>query len=444
MAITSARAAAYRILMQVERGRAFAVDLLHSPEVDALSERDRRLANELVMGVLRWRGDLDFVIERLSGRSISSLDPEVLEILRLGVYQIRYLDEVPARAAVYEGVEMAKFARKRSAAALVNAVLRKYHRDPRPAEGILERARRAIPEWLAGRWRKHYGAAADGIVLASQSVPATCLRPADAGISREVLAAELEREGISTAPAAFSRCALRVTSGKLFSTKAWRDRHAVIQDEGSQLVAELVAPRAGETVLDVCAAPGIKAAQVAAEMRHGTYVACDKSVKRLQTMAKIGSHAWPRDVRLHRVRLDAADPLPFAAQFDRVLVDAPCSGTGTFARNPEIKWRLRPEDIARHSAEQQRLLRNALGALSPGGRLVYATCSLEPEENEGVVAPVLESSPEFAALGAEEMKHAFPALAALFDARGAFRSIPGEQPFEGYYAAVVERRSGAR
>lgn len=443
MPISPARAAAFRILQRVDSSSVFAADLLHSNRLDALSDRDRRLATELVMGVLRWQGDIDFQIERLSRKPAANLDREVLEALRLGIYQIRYLQDVPVRAAVHESVEIVKQARKRSAAAFVNAILRRCSRERPRQEDRIESARRSFPPWLIERWRRNLGAETDTLLIASVSAPRTYFRPAAGDVSREDLAAELQQDGVATSPADYAPRALRVMSGNLHASAAWRERRAVIQDEGSQLVAELLAPRPGHAVLDLCAAPGMKAAQIAAEMRSGAYIACDSSERRLRTMRKLVSGAWPRGITLHSVCLDASRLLPFTAAFDRVLVDAPCSGTGTLARNPEIKWRLRPADITRHAGRQRLILKNALSALRPGGRLVYATCSLEPEENEEVVGRALDGFAGFHALGAAQMKRAFPAMAGLFDASGAFRSIPGVQAFDGFYAAVIERLPGA-
>lgn len=442
MPVSPARTTAFHILQRVESGSVFAADLLHSNRLDALSGSDRRLATELVMGVLRWRGDIDFQIETLSGKPVASLDPEVLEVLRVGVYQICFLKDIPVRAAVHESVEIVKQARKRSAAGFVNAVLRKCARELPRRENHLDAVRRSFPPWLIERWHRNLGAATDAMLTASVSVPPTYLRPAAREVTREALAAELRQGGVSTEPAQYSPRALRVTSGNLNTTDACRDGKIVIQDEGSQLVAELLAPQQGDAVLDLCAAPGVKAAQIAAEMQSGMYVACDRSGRRLNTMRKLTAGAWPQAVKLHLVRLDATQSLPFASEFDRVLVDAPCSGTGTLARNPEIKWRLTPSDIERHAERQRFILESALAALRPGGRLVYATCSLEPEENEEVVDCVLNSHAGFRAVGAAEMKSTFPTMAELIDGIGAFRSIPGVAPFDGFYAAVIERGLG--
>ncbi|MGH9403700.1 MAG: transcription antitermination factor NusB [Terriglobia bacterium] len=450
MPVSPARAAAFRILQQVEAGNKFAVDLLQSARVSSLKEADRKLATGLVMGVLRWRGDLDHEIETLSGKQLQYFDAEVIEILRMGVFQIRHLEGVPKRAAVNESVELVKTARKRSAAGLVNAVLRKCTESPLSGRReYLEAARRSTPSWMYARWQRNFGQdRADSIALASQSVPRTCIRlkgrtgtigAADGSGSRQALQLELEREQVRTTLGKYARRALWVESGSVFSSAAWREGRAVIQDEASQLVAEVVKAEPGQSVLDLCAAPGMKASQMAEDMREGAIVACDRSLRRMGILNRIIHTGWPGGVRLLKVMLDAGRPLPFSVLFDRVLVDAPCSGTGTLARNPEIKWRLRPKDISILAERQTRILQHGLELLAHRGRLIYSTCSLEPEENEVVVAKALDTFPGYRKLTAEELRAEFPAFAELFGDDGAFRTQPGEQPMDGFFAAVLMR-----
>jgi 16S rRNA (cytosine967-C5)-methyltransferase len=214
----------------------------------------------------------------------------------------------------------------------------------------------------------------------------------------------------------------------------------VIQDEASQLVAALLAPKRGERVLDLCAAPGIKTRQLADALGHGILVACDRSAPRLRTMARLVPGRVPAGVSLDVVRLDAQSSLPFGRAFDRILLDAPCSGTGTLARNPEIKWRTQPSDLPRLAEAQEKMLKNALAVLAPGGRLVYATCSLEPEENELVVEGVLREAEGFRLLAAAELSSEFPALAPLFDSHGYFRTRPDLHLVDGFFAAVMVRK----
>ncbi len=445
--ISPAREAAYRVLLATKSR--FAVDLLQRPEVPRLKEEDRRLTTELVMGVLRWRGDLDFEIERLSGRELSYFDPEIAEILRLGVYQIRFLTSIPKSAAVNESVELAKRARKKSAAGLVNAILRKCERAPfavRHAEELaadqraIASARRSIPSWILDRWELNFPPhVVRALILGSQQIPRACLRVSGGAEGREEIRRELESCGIRTRLGTYGRRALVVERGQAMTSDAWHDGRVTLQDEASQLVAELVAPRRGDWVLDLCAAPGVKSAQLAEMMRTGTLVACDRSPRRMRTMERIRPKAWLPDVHLHRVFLDARRPLPFAPRFDRVLVDAPCSGTGTLARNPEIKWRLKAEDLPRLADAQRAILAQALAILKPGGRLVYATCSLEAEENEQVVSEVLAAMPEFRLLSVSELAGEFPEMSTLFVPSGRLQTLPWIHEMDGFFAVVIVR-----
>jgi 16S rRNA (cytosine967-C5)-methyltransferase len=445
MPVSPAREIAYQILRRVESGRAFAVDLLQRPQVSALREVDRNLATELVMGALRWHGELDFQIEQLSGKPLKYFDPEIATILRLGVYQIRFLERIPKSAAVNEAVELAKSVRKRSAAGLVNAVLRKCEpparrlvamgiRDP----GVLESLRRSFPAWLLERWERNFGLkAAQALAWASNAVPPTTLRVRQG--ERIDIQRQLKAEGIQTEPAKFASQALLVQAGTVQASRAVGEGWVVIQDEASQLVAALVAPEQNGRVLDLCAAPGIKAWQLADALGQGTLVACDLSAPRLRTMARLLQGRIPAGVSLHVVRIDARRVLPFGCQFDRILLDVPCSGTGTLARNPEIKGRLQPIDLPRLAQAQQEMLTNALTVLAPGGRLVYSTCSLEPEENEQVVERALHDSEGFRLLSATELAAEFPALAPLFDPPGYFRTRPDLHSIDGFFAAVIVR-----
>lgn len=436
MPISPARQAAFQILRRVGSGHDFAGDLLQSAQVEKLKEVDRNLATQLVMGVLRWRGELDFRIEGLSSKPLKYFDPEVLTILRLGIFQIQFLERIPKAAAVNESVELAKAAGKRSAAGLVNAVLRKCRRlDPE----ALDRGCRTVPVWWRERWTRNFGVEGmKALAWASVQVPPTTLRVGDPN-RREEIRIQLSEEGIEAREARYSRAALAVVSGNAANSQVVRKRLAVIQDEGSQLVAELVAPRAGERVLDLCAAPGIKTGQLAIAQGRGLLVACDVSARRLRTLAKLLPRNFPDGPQVERVRLDAGRELPFACQFHRILVDAPCSGTGTLARNAEIKWRLQPEDLARLAELQAQILENALGALAPGGRLVYATCSLEPEENEGVVESVVKIRPDVRVLSGDELSKEFPHLSTLFGARGYFRTRPDLHEMDGFFAVVLCR-----
>jgi len=346
--ISPARRTAFQILLRVEAG-AWASDLLvaHTQELDS---RDAGLAWELVLGSLRRQTQLDFIIKRLAPRK---LDIEVRVALRLGLYQLRHLERIPAHAAVTESVELVKIAGKRSAAGLVNAILRRApHGEmkwPDAATAL------SCPAWLLANWERQFG-------------PETA-----------ALIAETALQTPSTHVA---------TTGR-------------IQDIGAQSIVPLLRIEPNSTFLDVCAAPGNKTAQ--AIEAGAQAVACDLHSHRLRALA---------DLSCSRVALDATQPLPFSKKFDRILVDAPCSGTGTLARNPEIKWHVQPSDLLDLHCRQVAILRNSLQYLSDGGVIVYSTCSLEREENEDVIAEV----------GGNWTLH---------------RRIPGADAGDGFFAAVL-------
>jgi 16S rRNA (cytosine967-C5)-methyltransferase len=323
--VSPARSIAFDVLEKVEDG-GYASDLLASRSAE-LDARDAALASEIVFGCLRYQSHLDHLIDRLA--TSDQLDREVRIALRMGIYQLRYLDRVPAHAAVGESVDLVKRSRKRSAAGLVNAVLRKVDRQPMAWP---DRARElSSPAWLLDKWERQYG-----------------------------------EEAVETIARAFLKPAVSYTAST-----------GRIQDIGAQAIVPLLDLHPGLTFLDVCAAPGNKTAQA---LESGVRaVACDRNWHRLRQLKSLGCPL---------VQVDALQPLPFSMKFDRILVDVPCSGTGTLGRNPEIKWRLQPSDLVDLHARQVAILRNAREALRTGGRLVYSTCSLEEEENERVVEEV--------------------------------------------------------
>jgi 16S rRNA (cytosine967-C5)-methyltransferase len=371
--VSPARALAFDILLAVERG-GYASDLL-AARSRALESRAAGLAWEIVLGVLRYQGQLDYLIAK------PKLDIEVRIALRMGIYQLRYLERVPRHAAVSESVELVKRARKRSAATLVNAVLRKVTREP---VAWPDRATAlSHPEWLLARWEAQYGwPIARGIAEANLQPPETYVRapaPSD----------RLEATGV---PGCF-----RLIAGP---AEPFR-----IQDIGSQTIVPLLELQSGQAFLDLCAAPGNKTAQA---LESGVRaIACDLHLHRLERLRPLG---------VPLLVLNGTQPLPFVRHFDRILVDAPCSGTGTLGRNPEIKWRLQPADLADLHRRQVALVRNALQVLEPGGILVYSTCSLESEENELVVEEAIPGSPSPVAC---------------------HRRIPGRDPGDGFFAAVI-------
>ena len=443
MPISEARTTAFDILLRVERQDAYASELLHSARLEPLGASDRSLTTELVMGVLRWRSRLDEMIAGASARSLVKVDAEVLNALRLGVYQLRFLSRIPAHAAINESVELVKRAHKRSAAPFANAVLRKIAASEAAApatkftgdSAALLARESAHPEWLVERWIADYGLrAAQAICSYDQRIPNTAIRLDDAAVE-----SELQAEGVELAPGALLAGARIVTGGEVTRTRAFQEGRVFIQDEASQLVAALVG--SGRRLLDCCAAPGGKTAALAARNPTAEIIAAELHAHRAELLRK--------RVRAANVQVILADALklPTSGQFDRVLADVPCSGTGTLARNPEIKWRLRPDDLADLHQRQVAILRAALRQLAPGGRAVYSTCSLEREENEAVVEEVLRDEPEYELSDGRDKLERLRAGGELvlgnIDSllRGKFlRTVPGVQPCDGFFAAVIRRR----
>jgi 16S rRNA (cytosine967-C5)-methyltransferase len=343
-----AREIAFRVLQKVAKG-GYATDLLRREKAEP---REAALAETIVLGCLRYQAQLDYLIGYFSGKT-AKLDDEVRIALRIGIYQLRYLDRIPAHAAVGASVDLVKQARKRSAAGFVNAVLRKVHRDPVPWPDLATEL--SMPPWLLRRWQAQYGKEE-----ASQIARAALIEPT---------------------------AAINPETGRQ-------------QDPGAQSIVPLLDSQTEMLVLDLCAAPGNKTAQILA--RGARVVACDRYIKRLENV----------DPTASRVVLDGTSALPFRRVFDRILLDAPCSGTGTLAHNPEIKWRLREEDLTRFADLQHRMLTNALACLKPGGVLVYSTCSLEREENDSIVA-------------------GFPVAHTQY-------RLPGRDEGDGFFAAVLQ------
>lgn len=451
MAVSPARTAAFEILLKIEREQSYASELLHSARFAKLSSEDHGLSTELVMGVLRWQSLLDQRLARASSKKLARLDNEVLAALRLGIYQLQFLSRIPARAAIFESVELVKVARKGSAAPFVNAVLRKLagpaaesasrsavdeaFAEIRKSAGSLTLAQNAAhPEWLVARWAERFGLdAAVKICAHNQNAPATTIHIYDDQSSDE-----LAEAGIELSPGRLLSEARAVLSGDVTRTRVYRQGRISIQDEASQLVALLVGR--GETVLDCCAAPGGKTALLARRNPHSTIFASELHPRRARLLRGLA--------RQPNIRVVAADAcqLPFSTAFDRILVDVPCSGTGTLARNPEIKWRLTTRDLDDLQARQIAILRSALAQLKPGGRLVYSTCSLEREENEAVVEAALTGAPEFSIADCrgelEQLRQSgelcVPDLDSLLT--GPYlRTIPGVHPCDGFFAALIER-----
>jgi 16S rRNA (cytosine967-C5)-methyltransferase len=397
--ISPARGAAFDILREVEAG-AFSSILLAAEE-PKLKPVDRALTHELVLGVLRWQLWLDKLIEHFTNRRIESLDLPVRLSLRLGLYQLRFLTRIPASAAVNESVNLVRSAKVSSAAAFVNAVLRRAIREAEydPAAAILDLIERLAietshPAWLVQRWVEEFGNdEAEAFARANNLVPPTAFRLLDR--DETGIIDRLREAGGIVEASKVAEDAWRVSGVSTLVRELAAEGKIYLQDEASQLVAQTVDLQPGETALDLCAAPGGKTTLMAQRTEnHALIVASDRSPKRLDTVIKIGTSHHLTSIK--SLLLDAAQPLPFENSiFDRILIDAPCSGTGTLRRNPEIRWRISETDIHELATQQKLFLKHAARVLKPGGQLVYSTCSVERDENEEVIGAFMESHRDF-------------------------------------------------
>ncbi len=437
-AVAPARAAAFQILKTVERGQAHSDDLLRSRSAANLTTADSHLATALVLGVLRWQLVLDERIRPLLKRPNARLDTEVRIALRLGAFQLLFLDRIPARAVIDESVELTKQAGHRFASGMVNAVLRKLAASLTAIEAVDAPA--AYPAWMVERWTSFYGETATQAICAfGQSQSEHTLHVADRTTEQELGSA-----GIELAPGAFLAYARRIISGDVSTAPAFHDGRARWQDEGSQLVAEIAGK--AESILDCCAAPGGKTLILAERNPHARIVACESSELRLTQLRK---RLEPLGDRIE-CRLADATTLTDESAYDLVLVDAPCSGTGTLGRNPEIRYRLGLEDLPRQAERQRAILAAAIRATHPGGRVVYSTCSIEPEENDEAIASALAEQPAARIVPLKQRLDQMAREGIVTEAgtdqlrkcvtdEGYLRLLPGALGTDGFFIAVIEK-----
>ena len=402
MKVAAARMAAFGALMAVERG-AWSAEALSSKSAH-LDCRDAGLASDIVYGALRHQGEIDTEIEAYSKRAPVKLDAAVRIAIRMAIYQIRFLDRIPPHAAVNDSVELVRRAGKSSAAAFVNAVLRRALREPvRAAET------NSTPEWLLNRWTDQYGPdTAAAIAHASLTPPGRFIR---------VTGAPPEGAVATDVPGCY-----RLDDGSPGECR--------FQDIGSQAVVPLLDIKPGQTFLDLCAAPGNKTAQAIETPVRA--LACDLHLSRARGLTSFG---------IPIAVVDATNPLPFIRHFDRILVDAPCTSTGTIRRHPDVAWLRQESDILALAALQKRLLQRAVALLKPRGTLIYCTCSLEPEEGEQAIVSLLAADPEMRRMPIEAGEVA--GLDEIVTADGDLRTLPCHLPhadprlagLDGFYAA---------
>ena len=437
-----ARAVAARVLERVESGGAFA-DLALDAELGrrSLAPRDIALATELIYGTLRWQRYLDWILAPHSRRRLAALDAKVRVLLRLTVYQLAFLERVPAFAAVNDAVTLARGAP--GVAEYVNAVLRAFarrgaaEREPAPPRDAIDAlaTRCSFPSWLAARWVARYGAAeAEALMRALDERPPLTLRANTRRLTREALAERLRaEEQVRTRPTPLAPEGLIAESGGAPGRwRAFADGACVAQDEASMLVARLLEPAPGETVADVCAAPGTKTTHLAQLMDdRGRILALDPQPGRLGRVTEAAARLGLTSIETIEGSVEALASR-WAEACDRVLVDAPCTNLGVLRRNPEVKWRRQAADVTTAAGRQRSILGAAGTLVKRGGRLVYATCSLEPEENDAVVRDFLSARPDFAA----DTPRGFPVAP---DANGFVRCLPHRLGTDGFTAIRLRR-----
>ena len=451
--MTTVRVLAARVLVALESRRTTLASEVDRARRNLADERDRGLLLELTSGVCRWRAELDACLEACTERPIAEIDLPLLSILRVAMYQLRHLDRVPTHAVVNEAVESSRALDAPRAAGFVNGILRAYLRTsetialpPRPGPGSTRRQQLAYlsvtlshPRWLVARWLDRYGFdETERWCQFNNAAPEMTVRPRRPDAHLTALRASLEAQGVQPMPGRYAPDVLRLPAGALGSLDAELRDRMLVQDEGSVVTAHAAGARPDERVLDLCAAPGGKTTILWADMQErGTLVASDIRASRLELLRETLAAAGARQAL---VALDATQPLPFGQDtFDRVFVDVPCSGLGTLRRDPDIKWSVALESLPQLAAVQRQILTHAAAVVAPGGSLIYATCSSEPDENDAIVDGCLASSPEFIEAGIDPGAQ----LGSLVDARGRLRTTPVQHGLEAFFAARLVRRERA-
>jgi len=446
------RLQAVRLLVELQRGRRTLDALMDRMEAgESLRDsRDRDLLNAIVFGVLRWRGRLDYLIARFSKTPLGKIDPFILNILRTGLFQLIFLTRIPPSAAVHTAVEMAKSLSAPWVASFVNAVLRKAAAEhasvpfPDPLKEPVKALATtwAFPEWLVERWIGRYGSDAAALLCESiNAIPPLALRTNTLKTCRPDVMAALaaEADGVEATGVAPDGIRVQGLRTRLTDLTAFRQGWFQVQDEAAQLVSLLLAPQPGETVLDACAGRGGKTGHLAQLMANqGVLAAMDQSAARLEQLREEMRRLGVSNVSIIEADLGQPASQDRGGRFDRVLLDAPCSGLGTLRRNPDIKWAAGKQDLQRYHTLQLALLERAAERLKPPGVLVYAVCSPEPEESVNVVRAFLAKNPEF--LPDDDMPDLPEPIRELLDPQGFLQTYPHLRYMDGFFAARLRRK----
>jgi 16S rRNA (cytosine967-C5)-methyltransferase len=440
----AARKAALEILFRVNHKGAYADALLGS-RLPEFEPNDRRLVTLMVLGTVAWRGQLDFEIERLASRPLAKIDAAVLEILRLALFQLRHLNRVPQHAAVDTAVTIANSERRtRDASGFINAVLRKATRQAGPIFEIADdkigslALRYSHPRWIAERFVTVFGRAdAESLMTADNEAGPTAIRLNLSRGTREEILARIKHDGLEVIAEGRFPETLILKGSPHLEAESFREGLFHVQSEASQIIARMLAPVPGATVVDCSAAPGGKATHLAELLgERGRILALDLNLAGLRNTRGVAERLG--HINLFFARADVAKAIPLRpASFDYVLLDAPCTGTGTLRQHPEIRWRLKPTDSSRMAVLQLAMLRNAAALLSPGGAVVYSVCSLMPEEGRGVVAQFLAESPRYQ-IDARPAAH--KQIADLLREDGTLLTRPDRSGLDGFFAARIVRR----
>jgi 16S rRNA (cytosine967-C5)-methyltransferase len=445
---TDVRLIATEILLKVDTRKAYADILLdHALRNVAILGRDRALLTELVYGTLRWRGTIDARLKLYLNRSLSDADPLISNLLRVTLYQLLFLDKVPDYAAVHEAVELAKAHGGRKVAGFVNAVLRNFIREKNKVADVQRASdwktvlaiEQSHPTWLINKWLDYLGREeTEALMRANNEIAPLVLRVNSCKSTREALLALLSKSGVSAVATRWSPVGVWVKAGPAVEQlPGFQEGFFQVQGEASQLVCYLLSPQKGERILDACAAPGGKGTHIAELMAdNGEVVALDKSKKGVEkireNVARLGL------VSLRATASDASHQLPVQLRgpYDRILVDAPCSGLGTLRSHPEIKWHRNESDIERLAHLQKRIIDQVAHYLKIGGVLVYSTCTLTKDENEDVVYGFLEHHKEFRL---ENAASYLPENARSLVRGSYLMALPQQHNTDGFFAARMTK-----